>query len=313
MKTIIVPLDGSVLSVQALPYAQQVAQALKARVRLLHVVGRAIPSVSGAPEAEAEDEDAAQQWEISAAWEALRGHAESYLETHAARLREAGLSVDVDVQFGHPAETIVEAARDWRAALIVMATHGYNGLRRWMLGSVADQVVHTTHVPVLLVRGDDKRESASQQPLAGLKRILVPLDGTDLARQALAPALDLAIGAEAEVIALQSIESPIEAQVGIDQPFVDLRAELLDEVSLAYAQRAGSVARDWSPITPVIVAGDAAAAIVQEAARSNVDLIVMATHGYSGLRRWLAGSVADRVLHAAPAPLLLVRAQVNEG
>ena len=153
MKTMIVPLDGSVLAEQALPYATRVALALKARVRLVQVVLPAARAVAATSPSEAENEEGPPRWELGVAWEALRAHAQSYLETQAEPMRAAGLEVDVEVQFGRPAETIVEVATDRHAAMIVMATHGFTGLRRWALGSVADQVVHTTHVPVLLVRG----------------------------------------------------------------------------------------------------------------------------------------------------------------
>ena len=316
MKTMIVPLDGSVLAEQALPYATRVALALKARVRLLQVVLPAARAVAASSPGEAEGEEGPPRWELGVAWEALRAHAQSYLDTHAEPMRAAGLAVDVEVQFGRPAETIVEVASERHAAMIVMATHGYSGLRRWALGSVADQVVHTTHVPVLLVRRVPLPDARAVHPLAEecpLKRVLVPLDGTALSRQALAPALDVAIGAEAEVIALQTVAAPMERQVGALAPVADLSAELRNEVAQAYALRAGSVAPEWAPITPIVTLGDAAKAIVEEAGRQHVDMIVMVTHAYSGLRRWLSDSVADRVMHATTVPLLLVRAQVNAG
>jgi len=141
-----------------------------------------------------------------------------------------------------------------------MATHGYGGLRRWALGSVTDRVVHTATVPVCVVRSAAHVAPGEH----ALTRILVPLDGSDLARQALPLAIELAKRASAELVVLRAVETHTQ---------------------------------------------NASLMIMQ----SGVDLIVMATHGYGGLQRWALGSVADKVLQAAPIPILLVRARASTG
>jgi nucleotide-binding universal stress UspA family protein len=311
MKTIIVPLDGSALAERVLPRACLLATALGARVRLVHILDMA--SHSKAYGALAADKEPG--WRLWPAWEMLRDRAEGYLDTQASRLRGAGLRVEIEALFGAPAEAIIEAASGRHDTLIAMATHGYGGFRRWALGSVADQVVHASHVPVLLVRGENSADAAAKLPAApnAIQRILVPLDGSDFARQALPLALDLAVGARAEVVALQSLAPSIEEYIGTAPPLIDLRAELRAEVSRAYAARDGRLCPEQAPVTPAVAVGGAAEAIVEEADRHHVDLIVMTTHGYRGLKRWMSGSVAEKVLRATTVPLLLVRAQVNEG
>ena len=133
-----------------------------------------------------------------------------------------------------------------------------------------------------------------------MKTILVPLDGSELAATALSPAIELAHSAGAELVLMRVVER---------QPrYVSL---LLMRRNQAVAALDALVADIGSqvPVTPVVVAdyADTAEAIVEEAARRQVDLIVMATHGYGGVQRWMLGSVADKVLQAAPVPLLLVR------
>jgi nucleotide-binding universal stress UspA family protein len=306
MKTIIVPLDGSALAERALPFVRLLAPALQARVRLVHVLDMAARSHAyGAPNADD------RGWRLWPAWEMLRARAEGYLDTQAARLRDAGLRVEIETLLGTPAEAIAEAAGGRHDTLIAMATHGYGGFRRWALGGVANQVVHAAHAPILLVRGAGPDAAEHHVAPSAIRRILVALDGSDFARQALPLALDLAVGARAEVVAFQSIAPSIEEYIGTAPPLLDLRTELRDEVSRAYAARDGRLCVEQAPVIPAVAVGCAAEAIVEEADRLHVDLIVMATHGYRGLKRWLSGSVAETVLHTTTTPLLLVRAPDN--
>jgi nucleotide-binding universal stress UspA family protein len=307
MKTIVVPLDGSALAERVLPLVRLLAPALQARVRLVHVLDIAARSHAyGAPDADD------RGWRLWPAWEMLRERAEGYLDTQAGRLRQAGLRVEIETLLGTPAEAIVEAGGR-HDTLIAMATHGYGGFRRWALGSVADRVVHAAHAPILLVRGASGDAGERHLAPSAIRRILVALDGSDFARRALPLALDLAVGARAEVVAFQAVAPSIEEYIGTAPPLLDLRAELRGEVSRAYAARDGRLCPEQAPVTPAVAVGGAAEAIVEEADRRHVDLIVMATHGYRGLKRRLSGSVAEKVLHATTTPLLLVRAPGNQG
>ncbi|HEU5099135.1 MAG TPA: universal stress protein, partial [Roseiflexaceae bacterium] len=177
MKTILVPLDGSALAEQILPTVSMLASTLRANVHLLRVIAddqgeqivtemnaRAFPSVGPLT---------VQLQREQRAWDFLMQGAESYLAGLATQLREAGIHVQSEVRPGIAAEQIVAVAASVPAALIAMATHGYSGLRRWTLGSVADKVVQAATVPVLVVRG-----VAEPRPAPALDRILVPLDGS---------------------------------------------------------------------------------------------------------------------------------------
>jgi nucleotide-binding universal stress UspA family protein len=315
MQTILVPLDGSPLAEQVLPHIAVVAPLLGARVCLLHVVptsahitmvGDTILGFLGIDEPpERYDERERRVWEIE------RQRAQGYLEPRAARLRAAGLDVAIAVRLGSPPETIVEAAKDWHANFIAMVTHGASGLRRWALGSVTDKVVQATTTPVLVVRG---AERAREAPPA-LKRILVPLDGSSLAKQALPAAADLALHAPAELILARVVAPPTELHSGfrpLDQPipgYDDIVVRPREQAARDLEAVAANLRRENIAATGVVVVGHPAEAIVDEAARLGVDLIVMATHGYGGLKRWAIGSVADKVLHATNTPLVLVRAR----
>lgn len=312
MKTIVTPLDGSALAEQALPYARLLAPLLGAGVALLRVVTPAEQqSVLARYAAEAPPEHRADtDWQREQrAIEELSRYAEDYLAAQAAALRAKNLRVSTLVTPGPAAECIVEAADHRRETMIVMATHGYSGLRRWTLGSVADRVVHMSHAPVLLVRA-----GATAEAPPSLRRILVPLDGSPLAAQALPVAADLAASAGAELLLLQVL-LPFTELVPALAPtgrLVQAPPEVLDEERERARQYLASEAAAVRPglrATPLVEFGYPAEAILHEAERERADMIVMATHGRSGLKRWVLGSVADKVLHAAHAPVLLVRAQ----
>ena len=320
MKTMLVPLDGSAVAEQVMPAVRQLAPILAARVQLLLVITNEqkqhlIAHFAAAPS------EAAGRYETDWHWE-RRAHtqlahaAEAYLCGQAQALRAAGLDVTFEVTSGAPADRIVDVAASETQALIAMATHGYSGLRRWTLGSVADKVVQATQTPILLVRAMVEVE----QPAAdaqSLQRILVPLDGSALAEQALPLAIELAVGAQAELLlfhAVRPLVAPISELLPLHRP-----PPTIDFPAPGHAQALQllhRVTERWHPhelaMLPVVTSGEPAPAIVDMAAQEHADLIVMATHGYSGVRLWALGSVADKVLHAATTPLLLVRAQSQE-
>jgi nucleotide-binding universal stress UspA family protein len=237
-----------------------------------------------------------------------REAAEVYLREQGQRELQ-GFDVDPIVHFGSPAETIAMVAEEHGATMVAMATHGYSGLRRWTLGSVTDKVVQTSATPVLVVR------AAEQPPAAAptLRRIMVTLDGSALARQALPFACDLARRAGSELVVLTvapmlswSGAELITTVQEADEEAVRLRARLQDEL----APFAPALREHGVKVVPVATFGvSAAAVIIGEAEDRGADLIVMATHGRSGLGRWALGSVADKVLHGTSTPLLVIRAR----
>ena len=317
MQSILVPLDGSVLAERSLPYARILALALGARVRLLRVIvdmpGNDMVAESIAAAYGIQEPLNVQNERRSHTQEILRQNAERYLESHAAPLRADGLDVAIDIRCGPAADVIIEAALDQHVKMIVMATHGYSGLKRWALGSVTDKVVHATSTPLFIVRS----EVPAHEPT--LKRIMVPLDGSPLARQALPLAAELAKPARSELILLQAIATTLEPHPGFPSrgrpipQLANLVESLREHAAGELSERANELRDNDLSVSTYVVNGHAAEVLVDEARQHNVDLIVMATHGYSGIKRWALGSVADKVLHATRTPLLLVRAQSQVG
>ena len=308
MKTILVPLDGSSIAEQALPYVQQLAPVLGARVQLLRAATedeqeRFLARQRGLPmdAASSPPPPVCTLCTLTARCQ----HTDCYLAGQAELLRVQGVEAYGDTRVGAAAAVIAASAAQWPATLIAMATHAHTGLRRWVRGSVTDQVVHETTIPLVLVRST----AHVAPPERMLTRILVPLDGSAFASQALPLAIELARGAQAELTLVWVAAASIDAYMRGYPSEADLRRLLREQVLRAYAAVAGGIPKEPVPSTAAIVLGPTAETIAEEARRRRAGLIVMATHGYTGLQRWRLGSVADALLRLTPTPLLLVRGQ----
>ena len=208
MKTILVPLDGSAIAEQILPAVRMLAPIMGAKVNLLHVVPE-MDRFQLETQDDFREPFATEREQRMSSWDTLRHNAERYLEPQAAALRAAGIGTTFEVRLGAPAEIIVDVSERGPVDLVAIATHGYSGIKRWALGSVTDKLVHAVHMPVLVVRG------SAEPPVTehALKRILVPLDGSALARQALPFAAELARATQAELILLTIAAPPLMARL----------------------------------------------------------------------------------------------------
>ena len=297
---ILVPLDGSPLAEQALPYAMALGHGLPAELLLLRTVS--IPSDAQ----ELLSEVGLSEEELK---EKSDAEASEYLNGIATRLQQVGLSVQQVVQHGPAAEAIVDYAIQANARQIVMATHGYTGIKRWTHGSVAERVLHGSSVPVLLVRAQEE-VSVPQQPVS-CQRILVPLDGSDVAEQVLSSATVVAQALGAEMILFQV---PIIYASGslMGEWFLPLEGvfETAQQNAQAYLDRVSTHLRKQRiNVSTATRIGPVAESIIEHAEANDIDLIAMCTHGRTGLARWTLGSVADRVLRGGSIPILLVRAR----
>jgi nucleotide-binding universal stress UspA family protein len=215
---------------------------------------------------------------------------EDYLEGAAAWLRGHGLTVHTDAVFAPPASAIIDAAVESPGeTMVAMTTHGRTGLARFALGSVASLVIREVAAPVFLTR-----------PLthAGgeLDRFLVPLDGSPVA--------------EAVLPVVSAVAPAFHAQVRLLMvgPVDDVVAEEYLQSVVDHLRGAGV-----GDVGCEIVPGSPATAILEEAQECGAKLIAMATHGRSGLRRWVFGSVADEIIHSAGLPTLIVRGHAPSG
>lgn len=205
---------------------------------------------------------------------------------------------------GVPFDEIAKAATQWKADLIVISTHGYTGLRHALLGSTAERVVRHAPCPVLVVRGHGKRGRKTAFSTGKLRSIVVPVDFSEPSLDALAHALALARKHEAQLTLLHVIEPrPPTMLVDATQAHRNARAAAHERLT----QLADTTKRVWSRTGRELRAGAPVDTITALAQRANADLIVVGTHGRTGLKRAFIGSVAERVVRLAPCPVLVVR------
>jgi nucleotide-binding universal stress UspA family protein len=299
IRTILVPLDGSAFGEHALPLALGIARRAGATVRLVHICATPAPHRFRKAQTLAPTDD--------------RQHAEPYLAQLAGVLEERWqVPVRSAVLDGPPAPTFCAEAIARHADLVVMTTHGYGPLSRAWLGSVAQELIRTLPMPVLLTRphGEpvDLLETVDTLPFA---RILLPLDGSPLAEQVLPHALALGSLCEAEYTVVQALNPPSLGYAPAAH-VANLSQQILDEwmgVAHEYlAQVAVRLRSQGAPTTTCVVLGAPAPAIIDYASSHAIDLIAMATHSRSGAARLLLGSVAERVLQLAGVPVLLFHA-----
>lgn len=297
---IMVPLDGSSLAERALPCARMLARGLGAELALFRAI--ALPP-------DFEEILRVVDLEPERPLAQLAAEADDYLCRVGSRLEEDGLCVQKVVQLGRAAEAIVDYAEKVGIQLIVMATHGYGGVSRWMHGSVAERVLQSASVPVLIVCSAEGERFASHEPLA-CRRILVTLDGSPVAEQALLPATVIARALAAEMVLLRVPIAQVSGSL-TGEWYVPLEGtfDTANHIAEAYLERVAERLRtDGVKVSTAIRMGAVANVIVEYAEANHIDLIAMCTHGRTGLARWALGSVADRVLRARCLPLLLVRA-----
>jgi nucleotide-binding universal stress UspA family protein len=303
---ILVPLDGSTRAEAILPHAVMLARATSSRITLLRAVAPPINTVAAAMWTTTYDVPDLDQWEAEV------DSATAYLNQVARRLRDLGVVVDVRTAKNGPAESILDyATQSRRLRLIALATHGRTGFSRWLLGSVAEKVVQGADQPLLLVRPSSAEADAAWEPVGPYMKILVPLDGSSLAEQALYPARALA-GATGAGLLLLAVAPALDESIVVEDAAAisGHEAQRPDAVRAARTYLAG-VAQQLEeagvPVQTMVVSGHPAEAILRVAAQEAADLIAMATHGRGGLQRLWLGSVTVKVTHGAETPVLVIR------
>ena len=298
-KKIVVPLDGSLLAEQALSFLPRFVSPLQTHIDLVCVVQ---PWVYALGMSEATPisviNDLHENWK-------------AYLHQQEIFLQGLGYTVQSHVLEGDIAAEILALAANKNADLIVMSTHGRSGFRRLALGSVAERVLQNATIPLLLVR-----EGAALQTTNPIEHLLVPLDGSSFAERSIPLAVELSTQTGATLTMLRVVQdldaqnkqiifkSEEAAEEAVTQ-WKSLATRYLDEL-------AKGIEAEGVKVSSVVLCGDPDKLIGSKAEALPADLIIMSTHGRSGVSRWVYGSVANKVLRTATCPVLLVRNEVDE-
>ncbi len=291
---ILVPLDGSELAEGALPYASAIAHALRTHLVLITIwegtageLGKRFP-------------DLVVQLDESAS-----AHYTAYLDRVRDRLQHP--ETRIVIRPGEASDEIVRAADEVGARMIVVATHGRAGIRRWAYGSNLSHVVAASRVPVLAV-GPHALERAGDRP--SFSRVLVPLHGSAFAEAALPVATELTRALGARLSLMRVVPWAVQMYpYTAAETYVPSIDEALESDALAYMER--QAAALGGAVDTHVERGEPADKLIDFIESERIDLVVMSTHGREGLARTVLGSTADRMLQSR-APVLLVRPEDAE-
>jgi nucleotide-binding universal stress UspA family protein len=298
--SVLVPLDGSHLAEHAIPLGRALAGP-EGEVAFLEVLPTPEPIRGLLGDLVVSAEDAGEMYEEEA---------RTRLTDAAERWKSVVGQVSVETRTGEPVDQILSFATEKGFSYIAMASHGKGALERLAFGSVADEISRTSPIPVLMIH--PKGEAPAITP-ATIKRLIVPLDGSELAKAALPVVIDIAKRLKVPVITMQAITPEILATA---YPATEgyYAADIYDELisqqeeqgKAEMEQEAERLKQAGIEATPMVLVGSAVDAVERIAEPG--DIIVMTSHGRTGIRRFVLGSVAERLIRSGPAPVLLVPA-----
>ena len=290
---ILVPLDGSAIAEKALPHARALARALEIPITLITVMETA---------ADFSDKKARH---LDKLVEGGVRDSEEYLKKISKTF--FGAAVQYRVEKGRAEDAIIMNAAADTGTLITMATHGRSGLGRWLLGSVAEKVVRGTNNAVLVVRATEETSSEGE---AAPDSIIVPLDGSTLAESVLLPVVELAKAFHAKVTLLRSysLKQIIFGSEEFHPDLDELKGELKWEAMSYLDEKVAELeSRGLVDVSRSVTEGDAAETIIEMGKGAPNTLIVMSPHSGSIIKRWVLGSVTEKVLRHANNSVLTIR------
>ncbi|HEY5001743.1 MAG TPA: universal stress protein, partial [Ktedonobacteraceae bacterium] len=280
-KRILVPLDGSGLAERALPVAARLARASGGSITFVRVIGTtpaSSPSAPGRPNL------------VQPSNEADQLLAASYLEGVKATDDLRGIYVKTEVSVGLIAPIILSLAASSLTDIIVMCSHGFTGVTRWMMGSVAEKVARYADVPVLILRAGGSIPTEQLHHESEGPRILVPLDGSQNAEAALQPAASLATALS---VSGKGALHLLHVVTDDDSTGGNMARKYLDAIIHDGATITQETDLNLTLTASTVINKDVAHAIVHTAEQGapgegqHFDVIALSTHGYGGLQRWV--------------------------
>jgi nucleotide-binding universal stress UspA family protein len=296
IKKILYPTDFSNCSKQAYPHAHFLAEKYGAELHILHV----ITIHTG--------DDYDPRFDFSHL-EEYNIHLEKYAmeETHKLIKGQKGKTYGVfkiQKRGYSPSAIILQYAQDNNIDLIVMGTHGRRGLGYLFLGSVAEEVTRFAKRPVYTIR-----EQKIMKPIEKVNRILVPLDLSKYSKQALHYANELRKDYHAQLELIHVVEErmhPAFYSTGKSTIF-DLIPDVKEKSSALINEMLGEISGREALVKINITEGVAAQEILKHAENNNIDMIVLTTHGASGLNQFLLGGVAEKIIRRSTRPVFTIK------
>lgn len=291
-KRIVVPTDFSSTAETAMDLASRIARESKSSLDLVTVVDSTVYAYAGYP--------------FTALSRELLTGAEVQINKVKLSAAAKGVKVSRYVLSGNPAREIVDHAKRHDAGLIVIGTHGSGGVVRFFLGSVADRVLHEAKCPVIVTKEPRGKIKHKKKKVKTFERVLYPTDFSKTSKKALARAISLTEDFDAELFVLHVVDdSLISAHVPEERKIIlkELRRHALAEM---HAELPDHLLENFHTIGAV-KRGEPGKVIAAYAESHRCDLIVMGSHGRTGVKRALLGSVADKVVRRAKCPVFIER------
>ena len=286
--SILVPTDGSPAAARATEHALSLAEHFDADIHALGVID--LQQAAGPFDAGGLDREFVDR---------LRTAAEEDVEHVANTWAQPDRFQEV-VEEGTPSRVILEYIEANDIDLVVMGTHRRTGLRRFVLGSVTEHVLRESPVPVLATRATE------DPPTLPYRNVLVPTDGSDCATGAVEHALSIASACDARLHALNVVDdAAIMGSPGGALPagYLDNLEALGEETTDALASTAEEAGVD---VATAVEHGRPSQGIRSYGDANDIDLVVMGTHGRSGVERFLLGSTTEEVIRKGNFPVLAV-------
>jgi nucleotide-binding universal stress UspA family protein len=293
-RNIMVPVDGSPFSREAVLHGLRLASQSGAILRLVRIGTAA--TITGAPDGFAVENQRLRQIHAAELGE---------LYSIAAECRaHSTVNVTAALQYGPVADTLIGYAKRHRVDLIVMRSHGRTGFARAWFGSVADALIRESGTPVLVVKATSVA-TALEDGLA-VKRILVPLDGSLLSEQSIEPAIALARINGASITLLRVVTPSRKPNGELQSAIGPAPASEVSQDQRYLNSCLGGLERSLTVNRRIVIADDVPAAILETAEAIEADLIAMSTRGRGAIKRVTSGSVADRVVRESPVSTMVI-------
>ena len=298
---ILVPLDGSQLAECVLPHAIAFARSFDTEVTLLRLLEKNQAGTS------------AQLFDLLN-WQINKTRATLYLEKARSNFQELGLRAHTIVLEGLDAEGIAEFALNQGVKLIILSSHGRNGMTQWGISSVTQKIILSAPTSLLIVRANPAGEAPfgwAEGP--GYQRILVPLDGSQRAENVLPIIKQLATSNKSQIHLAQIIQIPEMArQMPPAREDVDLSSRLvarnLEEAARYLVQIKSRSSLEGNDVqTHLLTSENAAVTLHQLVDQEQIDLVALSAHGYSGIHEWPYGGMVNNFILYGKVSLLIVQ------
>ena len=296
---VLFPTDFSPYAHYAMRYAFALAKRYKGAVHIMHCLDTSSLAMAGA------HGFSASQPEIASLLESMREHADSRLTHYVQLAHDQGIEADQHIVSGRPSHEIIRMAGELNCVMIVIATHGRTGFDHVVFGSVCEQVVRNSPVPVLSVKHPEHEFVEGSDLSIHVQRVLYPTDFSEYSTRALPYAESLCREFGASLILFHSTETPnVPPDFWNDLTTTNMMA--MGQYAEEALAKVKAGVKDVN-CEAVCVTGPAYREIVRFVEDQQIDLVVIPTHGRSGLSHVMFGSVAERVVRRAPCPVLTVR------